>query len=77
MFDLMTHHLIFTTLFEYTNRISFGIRFATPFIVVGGGIIWFLYLGVIKKDWKEAFEILRPALFFGAVWALIFYFLFS
>jgi hypothetical protein len=38
---------------------------------------WILYLGIIKKDWKKAADILRITLFFGVIWGLIFYFLFK
>jgi hypothetical protein len=52
-------------------------RFYFPIIIFVGALFLVLYTGLIKKNWKEAVDILRITLFFGAVWGIIFYFVFS
>ena len=43
-----------------------------PFIFIAG-LIWSLYEWQIKKNAKIAKDILAPTVFFGLIWALIFY----
>ena len=47
-----------------------------PFLLVVG-LIWGLYNLTIKKNTKKGKEIISITLFFGGVWALIFYWLLS
>ena len=49
------------------------IRVYFAFILAGLGVLWALYKGLIKKDWKSAREIISISLFFGGIWGLIIY----
>jgi len=52
-------------------------RLLMPVILFVLAIIWALYSGIIKKDWKKFRDIIYPTLFFGGVWAVIYYFFFK
>ncbi len=45
-----------------------------PFLLLAG-LTWGLYNLIIKKNIKKGKEIISIALFFGGIWALIFYWL--
>jgi hypothetical protein len=64
-------------IFSFTNKAYLLLRFSIPIIIVGGAIVWVLYLGIVKNNWKGAMDIAKPAAFFGAAWVLIYYFIFS
>jgi len=52
-------------------------RLYFPIVLFAAAIAWFLFTGLIKGDWKAAMDILKPTLFFGAVWGVIYYLMFS
>jgi hypothetical protein len=53
------------------------IRILIPVAIFIGAIILALYTGIVKKNWKQSKEIMYPTMFFGAVWAVIYYLIFS
>lgn len=52
-------------------------RLYIPFILFAAAIVWILYTWLVKKNAKGAVAILKPTLFFGAVWGIIYYLIFS
>jgi len=52
-------------------------RIYTSIILFAAAIGWILYTGIVKKNWKLAWEITKPTLFFGAVWGIIYYWIFG
>ncbi|HTB33210.1 MAG TPA: hypothetical protein VK808_14370 [Bacteroidia bacterium] len=52
-------------------------RYSFPIVLVAAAIVWILYTLIIKKNKKMAMDILKPTLFFAAVWGVIYYFIFK
>jgi|GEM_PF-1581295 len=53
-----------------------SVRLLVPIVLFAAAVLWILYLLIVKRNWKKAKEVLIPTLFFTAIWAVIYYFVY-
>jgi hypothetical protein len=52
-------------------------RLIFPVILIILAFGWILYKGLVKKNWKDAVDILRITLFFAGIWLIMYFVIFK